>query len=429
MTLDKLKDRLAQFEELAKRGADPVKHGEAKAEFIKAAIEALGSKDVDLGDARGYMRLLRDNLPDDADTGKAFVAAASKRLDAIRLREAEEKRAGMNALEVAAFLDGEPEDEDEPERLAIHVADVPQALPQAILSIERPDAGAILSDGAILTLAGEGGVGKSALGAQIAHGVAVGQSIGGILSPCVKGPVVIATFEDAPGIAASQVLHHHELAKGKEATPSNLPVHIIDMNDAPLFGPVDRENGDRGFYNQRPDRLPGWNMLWDVVNDIQPAVVILDAATDAYVGDTNSVPQVAAFLAAVRTSARLTAWPCGVIMLAHSTKEARRRQGNAKPDPFKPGNVAGSAAWTDKARGVLAFMWGEAAGERTLAVPKANYGLARVVMDNPEPIRKGMRIMGFQRPENGGWTSREGNQTEQPAKGGSKRKDDDTGPF
>lgn len=399
------------LKELAQSLAETEQDADLRANCIEVAIKALGDKDKDLGgDARAYMRRLQDHLLDDADVRKAFVEAASKRIGFIKAEREREERAAANAIEVAAFIAGE-EEEPEPTPKAIHFADVSTDLPRPILSIEAEDSGAILSDGAILTLAGEGGIGKSALAAQMAYCVAVGQSIGGLITPKTKGPVIYATFEDIPGIVASQVAFHHELAinggkkaKGKTKQPDiterDVPVHITDMNDAPLFGPVDRVSGDKGFYNQMPDRLPGWNVLWDAANDIKPHVIIIDSATDAYVGEANSVPQVAAFLAALRTTARQAPWECGIILLAHSNKQARR--GNDKgPDPFQPGNVAGSTAWTDKARGVLAFMWGANKGERLLSVPKANYGVAKVMCD-PEPMRKGKRIMGFKMPSDKG---------------------------
>ena len=176
------------------------------------------------------------------------------------------------------------------------------------------------------------------------------------------------------------------------------------MNDKPLFGPVDRATGDKGFYNQMPDKLPGWDVLWEATNDIKPVLIVIDAATDAYVGDANAVPPVGAFLAKLRSEARQAPWRCGVMIVAHSNKQSRRGgQTAAKFDPFNPGQVAGSTAWTDKVRGVLAFMWDasqeEAGGgkntNRVLSVPKANYGLSRVKCSPTAMHGPDGRVMGF----------------------------------
>lgn len=277
--------------------------------------------------------------------------------------------------------------------------EVNTTLPKPILSVAHGHSGAILSDGSVLVLSGEGGVGKSALAAQIAHGVAMGSrkgSIAGMVRVREYGPVLYAAFEDQPGIAASHVAWHRDGADQADAADEQHEVHMLDMNEHPLYGPVDRGNGDKGFYNQRPDRLPGWAYLWQAANDIKPVMVVIDAATDAYVGDPNQVAPVAAFMADVRSTARKADWTCGVLLVAHATKAAR---GGKDFDVFNPGVTAGSAAWTDKARGVLLFQWDgrkEGRGDarklvnpngRVLSVPKANYGVARVMCE-PTPLRE-----------------------------------------
>ena len=170
------------------------------------------------------------------------------------------------------------------------------------------------------------------------------------------------------------------------------------MSGHPLFGPVDRVGGDTGFYNQRPDRLPGWDYLWEAANDIRPVLIVLDAATDAYTGDANQVPQVASFMVDLRTTARKAEWVCGFMLVAHSTKAARKNA--QKFDPFDPGRLAGSAAWTDKARGVVGFMWdgreGSQAGDRVLSILKANYGVARILCRPTPRQREDGRVMAFE---------------------------------
>lgn len=334
-----------------------------------------------------------------------FAAPGSPHADIADAVNARVKAEGQIAR-AKAMVEREPP--DTPKRQ--HYAAVATDLPAPILGIAAAESGAILTDGTILMLAGEGGVGKSVIAAQLAHGVASQagrKDIGGMFVAKRHGPVVYATFEDAPGVSAEQIAWHDR--KTNDVQDTKLPVEMLDMNEHPLFGPVDRASGDHGLYNQRPDRLPGWHVLWEAVNDTRPALVVIDAATDAYVGDANAVPPVAAFMADVRRTARKAPWVCGVLLVAHSTKAARNTRGNNKPsfDPFDPGRVAGSAAWTDKARGVMGFMWdgreGAEPGARILAVPKANYGKARVACQ-PVPVRnEHNRIMGFVAQE---WTGK-----------------------
>ena len=122
--------------------------------------------------------------------------------------------------------------------------------------------------------------------------------------------------------------------------------------------------------------------------------MVVDPALSAYVGEPNAAAPVTEFLVALASEAK--ARGVGVLLAAHSTKAARKGKGEA-PDPFDPGQVAGTAAWTDRARGVLSFTWSKDAGARVLAIPKANYGPARIQI-GLEPIRdRRQGIVGFRR--------------------------------
>ncbi len=143
--------------------------------------------------------------------------------------------------------------------------------------------------------------------------------------------------------------------------------------------------------------LDGWRALADAAEAHKPALVLIDPALAAFVGEPNAVGPVREFLHALAGLAdRLDA---GVLLAAHSTKAARGGQ-NAKPDPFDPGLVAGSAAWHDGVRGVLAMATdSEQPGARQLACVKSNYGPARQLaglesVNAPAGVPVGFRLRG-----------------------------------
>ena len=70
----------------------------------------------------------------------------------------------------------------------------------------------------------------------------------------------------------------------------------------------------------------------------------------------------------------------GVLLVAHSNKDARKRRKGDKPDPFDPGLVGGSGAFVDGVRGVLSLQYRpNVSGGRDLACLKANWGPSRLV--------------------------------------------------
>ena len=284
-----------------------------------------------------------------------------------------------------------------------------RAVPVSEISGSRPDRllhctgrnGALLSVGGVLVLAGEGGIAKTPLVLSMAAGMAArpdgayGPLHGGLFEG-VGGPVLIATYEDDPAVSADRLRKLSAVWWPRGAGSELDRVHVLNMAGRPLFGPV---GGDGGvaFYNARPGPLGGWDDLWSEAERIGARVVVVDPALCAYVGDANAAAPVREFMAAVTEQA--TAARCGVLLVAHSNKAARARNGNAHPDPFDPGNVAGSTHWTDAARGVLSLTFDPDTDARadalTLAVCKANYGPARIRVDaHPVRNRHG-EIVGF----------------------------------
>ena len=276
--------------------------------------------------------------------------------------------------------------------------------------------GSVLTVGNVCLLSGEGGIAKSALALSLAVGIAQlgdrehGQVRG--LFEGMGGPAMLATFEDHPtetrwrarcltgNLTADPISQQRTLSR----------VHVLDLSGRPLFGPRD----DGGRYNERPGRLAGWWDLWSEARRIKPRLIVIDPALAAYVGEANAPAPVREFLTALATEA--AELNTGVLLLAHSNKAARRTGSQQKPKPedlLDPGQVGGSAAWTDGVRGVLAMAWKPEgnAGERVLTVTKANYGPARLAC-NLDAIRheKGA-IVGF-RSGPSGWETIGGNSDE-----------------
>ena len=108
----------------------------------------------------------------------------------------------------------------------------------------------------------------------------------------------------------------------------------------PLFGPAaDGRSG--AFYHARPEQLIGWEPMEAAVGGLEPRLIVIDPVLAAYVGEPNSAPPVREFLGALASLAREHS--AGVLVLTHSTKAAHSQRGGIKPDPFEPGQVAGSA--------------------------------------------------------------------------------------
>ena len=297
------------------------------------------------------------------------------------------------------------------------------ARPDRLLSLAG-HGGALLSEGGVALLAGEGGVAKSPLALSIAAGFAAhehGGKYGGLhggLFDGAAGPVLVASYEDPPSVAADRLQHLARKWWPAPPDPAGLralaDVHLLDLAGAPLFGPVAVTDDRPALYNARPGPLAGWRVLWNEAHRIGARLVVVDPALAAYAADANGAAQVREFMGALAAAAApdpAAAWRgCGVLMVAHSTKAARGGPARKTDhDPFDPGQVAGSSHWTDAARGVLTLTFDgtkeNAPGARVLAVSKANYGPARLLV-SVDPDRSGHgEIVGFTNAagSGGGW--------------------------
>lgn len=271
-----------------------------------------------------------------------------------------------------------------PPRAAVAVPDVEGDRPAPLLRLSD-STGAVLSLGTVGVLSGAGGMGKSALTASLALSLASrgdgdgGALVGGMFdAPIGGGPVLMATWEDAPAVTRWRIEAATKLLPGLDEAAVKR-VFLMDMAGAPLYGPRagEGEDGARpGLYNARPEPLPGWDDLWREVERIGARLVVIDPVLSAFVGNSNEAAPVREFLSALSVAA--TERDCAVLLVAHSTKAARNNR-NQEPDPFDPGHVGGSAAWTDGVRSALILDWDDARGPRAirLAVAKSNYGPAR----------------------------------------------------
>jgi hypothetical protein len=230
------------------------------------------------------------------------------------------------------------------------------AFPKAILGCAGMG-GAVLSEGEVCVLSAAGGAGKSTLAVSTALSIAMADEdlhepmplASGIFHG-TGGKVLYASYEDPTAVLRWKLQSLASLwdydAKAKHhgcATSALNRVGLVSMRGWPLYGPV----GDRASYNTVPGRLAGWQHLWKLADEVSPILIIVDPALTAFVGEANSPTQAMAFLDALSSEAGKR--QAGVLLLAHSTKSSRA----AHADPFHPGMVSGTGAWTDHVRGVL----------------------------------------------------------------------------
>ena len=208
--------------------------------------------------------------------------------------------------------------------------------------------GSLLAAGEVLVLAGRGGAGKSTLACQLALEAATAPANGqghtaGLT--VASGNVVILSYEDRRWRVWHRVQRIAKaLKKGQEATvwAMHSRIGVCEAAGWPLFGV---EGG--GHIGQAPQRLAVWRPLWDDIAARAPRLVVIDPVLAAFNGDDARVSAVRSFLDAVRQEAEPLG--AGVILIAHTTKAARKPQDNS----IDPGAVGGSAAWTDAARAAL----------------------------------------------------------------------------
>lgn len=338
--------RLAAYR-AAREAGDP-------AAILAASRAALAAVE---GDARAQaLALLRaayEALPDDAAA------------DAIERAEADAwARMGREAR-AAILADADPAAAPEPPQPLTAWRDAPE--PPAVVWRHGDGPGAerwpLASVGEPAILSGAGGTGKSYAALALAlSAVRAGEgSEGDALGFGVRGgPVLLVAYEDSGPRLAGRM---GRIAGGREHIPDAL--HILP-NPGPLFvtgGP------------RRPGEVspaPQWDALWRAAEAIRPSLIVLDPAAELIEGaDANQPGPVRAFMRALAAASEQH--NAGVLIVAHDTKGNRQtvRHGGAPGD----GAVAGSASWTDRARGV-AFMGPDplTVAGRQIEIIKANHG-------------------------------------------------------
>ena len=302
----------------------------------------------------------------------AFVAKALASLRVLRPDD-EGCAKGAAALEqvVAECMDS---------RTGIPFSKVSRAMTPRLVWLARKP-GALISEGTVCLLAGQGGVAKTTLALQLALHIAGNQrrteeddkeagfsansndsdACGGLEG--VGGSVLYLTYEDALNECGSRLNRMIEHQPGAAQTRTQAALrHVIGMRmkGRPLFGVPAGVS-----FNARPSRRPGWQDLVRAIDTHKPVLVIIDPVLCAYVGDSNAVGPVREFLDALSDLAEEKRF--GVLCVAHSNKAARR-----SADDWDPGHIGGSAAWVDGTRATVILAARE--GRPFLRVPKANWG-------------------------------------------------------
>ncbi len=253
--------------------------------------------------------------------------------------------------------------------------------PPPVLAIVGRDGaiGTALAEGRVCLLAGEGGTGKSTLASDLALSVTCAAfepafpvaAIAAFGHERALGAVLWASYEESAEEIRWRLLARTERGGSGDAFAADAlnRIHVADLSGAgALFGPADR-HGAAGLYNQRPEPLAAMAALRRAALAIRPRLLVIDPAMAAYTGDSIQPSAVRAFVQSLETLARETG-RCGVLLLVHATK---------KPEgPFDRTQIAGSAQWTDAARGALSLSYEDEPHTRTLAVVKANQGPSRM---------------------------------------------------
>ena len=298
-------------------------------------------------------------------------------------------------------------------RKAIPISEIKAEYPNPILAAVGENNGAVLTAGNICILAGEGGIAKSALTISLALSYACAgvadpknarlKPLMGDIFEGIGGKVVMVNYEDTPGTLSAKMT---KLADHWETPKEALDnVFVQNLIGKPLYtttkGITRADIKDVGelFIDD------GWDQLWREIDDIKPSLVILDPCLSAFSGNQNDPGEVRYFLMAVGERAQFAGHDMGVLMVAHSNKDARGKEA----DPFNPGKVSGTTQWTDSVRGVMTIDWHpdktNHPGERILRIPKANLGRSRICLELDTVKADSGEILGF--ATRGEWTDKE----------------------
>lgn len=198
----------------------------------------------------------------------------------------------------------------------------------------------IVPAGHVTLLGGHGGAGKSILALAIAAHVAAGVPWAGLAVE--GGPALYVSLED-PGELVRFRLRRVIAACGLEATSVTERLRIVDGTSAGALMTEHASFGTRSLIE-----TPALAELRALVCDA--SLIVVDNASDAFMGNENARVQVRMFL---RTLADLSRpYDAAVMLLAHIDKNAARFGSNGN-------SYSGSSAWHNSARSRLALIHGK----------------------------------------------------------------------
>ena len=221
--------------------------------------------------------------------------------------------------------------------------------------------------GHVTLLGAHGGVGKSMLALQLAVAVCLGADfLGASTEP---GRVLFFSGEDGGPVLRHRLGH---IAAHSGASPHRLAERlvILDATDEPALY---REVSAFGIRTGEP--TPGFNRLAEIIQEVQPDLVIVDNASDVFEASENDRASVRGFMRQLRQLFPDGSEPPAMLLLAHIQKQA---VGNRGAESY-----SGSTAWHNSARSRLALTADKDDATRlTLSHDKNNLG-ARLA----EPLR------------------------------------------
>lgn len=192
--------------------------------------------------------------------------------------------------------------------------------------------------GHVTLLGAHGGAGKSMLALQLAVAVCTGADFLGAATQC--GPVVFFSGEDG-----EPVLRHRlrMIAEHAKADPRELAqsLTILDASDEPTLY---RETANFGV--RAGEATPGFSRLAEIFKEIQPVLIIIDNASDAFDSNENDRASVRAFMRLLRQLMPET--QPAILLLAHIQKSATGAGRQSE-------SYSGSTAWHNSARSRMAL--------------------------------------------------------------------------
>ena len=328
---------------------------------------------ADLARQAPFLRdaIVRDVCTDNADDVLYGLAG----LDAVAvLDELQAVQEGDGAAAAVKWLQDRAREREE----AQSVLEIDDPLPPPVLRLAGCP-GEALARKTVGVLAGEGGLGKSALTRGLALGVAKAKPEatgevaaspvlwGGLFeAPAGGGPVVFVQWEDTKGRSKFYLERAAVQIFEQAQHPALADVHVLRLKH-PIFGvpPGSRARG--------PACLPAWEDMERAVKRIEPVLTIIDPVLTAYAAESNSGGEVRQFIGALVDFAERR--DTAILLVAHTTKAAR----NADFDWWEPGQVLGSGQWSDGARCVLSLRREKRTEDNLdpglwLCAAKVNYG-------------------------------------------------------